>query len=169
MSSEKKNMFEVEDRPVSSWTMVKELCAWFYLDLMPEDFDNEICMNIISQYHKNVKCNGKGKESISMKQYATLYNIYKSFRVESVFKKFNEKFKWTCISLSKVELVNPIICCETNEQLHIVYFEVLEHGKYGAVAFEEKFSEYLTHKKYKKEKTKPTSIVELKTDETDFD
>jgi len=165
-----KNMFEVEKRPVPSWKLTKELCAWFFLELPPEDFENEICLNIIGQYHKNVKCSGKDKECLSMKQYATLYNIYKKFRVESVFKKFNETHKWICISLDKVELKNPIMCCETNEQLHNVYFEVLEHGKYGVEAFEENFSQYLNHAKYKKNKPeKQETTQELTTDEADFD
>tara|TARA_R110000803_G_scaffold151607_5_gene216689 strand:+ start:1410 stop:1916 length:507 start_codon:yes stop_codon:yes gene_type:complete len=165
-----KNIFDVDKRPVSSWKIAKELCGWFYLDLMPTDFDNEICMNIISQYHKNVKCLSKDKECLSQKQYATLYNIYTSFRVENVFKKFNEEYKWTCISLTKVELVNPIICCKSNKQLHIVYFEILEHGKYGAVAFEEEFSKYLNHQKYKKNKPeKEDSTTNLTTDDADFE
>lgn len=160
--------FEVDKRPVSSWKLSRELCAWLKLGLCSDKFDGETCLNIISSYHKNVKCNGKDKECLSVNQYKTLYRVYSSYRIESVFKNFNEKYKWTCINLSNIELVKPIICCETNEEVTDVYFEVLEQGKYSVCGFENVFSEHLNHHKYKTE-TKKEPKQELTTEDADFE
>tara|TARA_R110001632_G_scaffold3632_2_gene16068 strand:- start:943 stop:1443 length:501 start_codon:yes stop_codon:yes gene_type:complete len=165
---EGKNMFVIAERPVPTWKMTRELCAWFALGLYPEDFDCDTCCDIIGNYHKYVKIQKKDKEEcLSVKQYKVLYTIYKTFRIEDVFKKFNETHKWVCISLKKMTLEKPVICSETEELINTTYFEVLDKGILCSQLFETLYKNELNHKNYKLEE--PTTDENLITDETDFE
>lgn len=158
--------FEVDKRPISSWKIARELCAWLVLDLCPTDFDGDMCMSIVASYQKKVKCNGKDKECLSVKQYKTLYKIYTSFQIASIFKKFNDNYKWTCINLTNIGIVKPIQCVETNEKITDVYFEILEQGKYSVVGFEKVFGAHLNHSKFRTESKQETDLI---TDASDFE
>jgi len=165
---EEKNTFEPKDRPITCWKLAREMNAWFALGLYPEKFKCDTCADIVSNYHKYVKIQKKDKEDcLSVKQYKVLYTVYKMYRVEEVFKKFNEQHKWVCISLKKMTLEKPIVCCETDELINMTYFEVAGKGILSTELFETLYRDKLNHKKYKEDE--PIVDVNLTTDDSDFE
>ena len=143
-------IFEKETRPVNTWKMIRELTAWFCLNLQPLKFDIELCDDIISTYFLKVRIRDMDKENaLTDKQYSLLYNIYDKYFVSKVFKNIYDEVKFVCINVKKIEN-----CDLEYDETHIpvmgYYFELQDGSILSPSVFETKYSNLLLHNKYKK-------------------